>query len=108
MLVHSGVSASAAPPAAASRTSASVTGEVGGRIVAGAELDERGPHQLGEHRVELAGAVERVDVVEAADRLVADEDLRHRPAAHRALHHLRPPRRLGRDVDLVEGDALAA
>ena len=69
MLVHSGVSTSAAPPAAASRTSASVTGEVGGRVVAGAELDQRGAHAsaVGEHRVELAGPVERVDVVEAAD-----------------------------------------
>ena len=61
-------------------------GEVDGRVVAGAELDQRRPHPLSrpEHRVEPAGPVERVDLVEAADELVADEDLRHRAAAVRA------------------------
>ena len=61
-------------------------GEVGGRVVAGAELDQRRPHRsaVREHRVEPAGPVELVDLVEAADVLVADEDLRHRAPAARA------------------------
>ena len=85
MLVHSGVSTSVAPPAAASRTSASVTARFAAGIVAGAELDQRRAHrrQAREQRVELAGAVERVDVVEAADMPLADEDLRHACAGRR-------------------------
>ena len=103
---------SVAPPAAASRTSASVAARLARRVVARAELDEGGPHATAAQssassRVELAGPVERVDVVEAADVLAADEDLRHRPAPRRRAATISARRSGGGgDVDLLEGDAL--
>src|SRR5712691_10308203 len=57
-------------------------------------------------RVELAGPVERHHVVAAADMLAVDKDLRHRPAAMRALNHLGAPLRLLVEADLLVGDAL--
>src|SRR5712691_2769792 len=57
-------------------------------------------------RVEQAVAVERHYVVAAADMLAIDKDLRHRPAAMRALNHLGAPLRLLVEADLVVGDAL--
>jgi len=57
-----------------------------------------------EQRIELARAVHRREVVEAADVRFADEDLRNRhPAA--ALDHLRAASRLGGKVDLRPCDA---
>src|SRR4051794_29663368 len=59
-----------------------------------------------EHRVELAGAVERVKIVAAADRLAVDEDLRHRSPSFRLLRHFDPLARLHHDVDFLELNAL--
>src|SRR3546814_13652256 len=41
-----------------------------------------------EHRIELAGAVERVEIVAAADMLAVDPDLRHGVLAAGLLRHL--------------------
>ena len=58
--------------------------------------------------VQLAGPVQRHQVVAAADMPTADEDLRHCGAAAGAPCRLGAGRRSVRRVDLVEGDALAA
>jgi hypothetical protein len=58
--------------------------------------------------VELAAAVEGIEVVAAADVALADEDLRHRRAAARLRQHFLPPARLARDLELGELDALLA
>jgi hypothetical protein len=58
-----------------------------------------------EQRVELAGAVERGQVVEAADVPIADPDLRHRATAA-ALDHLVAPLGVRHDVDLGPGLSL--
>ena len=42
-----------------------------------------------EQRIELAGALERIEIVAAADMGRADENLRHRGAAVGAFDHLR-------------------
>src|SRR3954454_383309 len=64
------------------------------------------PSCASEHRVELAGAVERVEIVTTADRLAVDEDLRDCGPALRALRHFHALARLHHDVDLLELDAL--
>ena len=82
--MHSGVSTKPAPPAAASRTSASVTGRLAAGSSVTDQLHQAGAHRLArQHRVKLAGVVQRVEVVAAADMAAADEDLRHGAAAHR-------------------------
>src|SRR5204862_7250053 len=61
--------------------------------------------RAGEQLVELAGAIERRDVVVAADRFSVDEDLRH----GRASGDLGEPVALGAvpgAVDVLERDAL--
>src|SRR6185312_10675981 len=52
--------------------------------------------RAGEKRLEAAAAVERDELVAAADVDVADEDLRHRPAVRQANHVLAL---VGREVD---------
>src|ERR671911_3192919 len=64
------------------------------------------PLGASQHRVELAGAVERIEVVAAADRLAVDEDLRNRSPTFRLLRHFDPLARLHHDVDLLELNAL--
>src|SRR5713101_3671679 len=59
-----------------------------------------------EQRIELAGLVERVEIVEAAHMGRADENLRHRHASVRARHHVASPFRIAADVDLGELDSL--
>src|SRR5688572_29375668 len=58
------------------------------------------------HRIELAGAVERVEIVAAADRLAVDEDLRDPGPSFRLLRHFDPLARLHHDVYLLELNAL--
>src|SRR5690349_11564759 len=60
--------------------------------------------QLG---VELAGAVEGVEIVAAADVLAVDEDLRHAGAAVGARDHFLALRAVLDDVDVLVLDALA-
>src|SRR3954468_14389629 len=64
------------------------------------------PSRVSEHRVELASAVERVEIVTAADRLAVDEDLGNPGPALRPLRHFRALARLHHDVDLLELDTL--
>ena len=59
-----------------------------------------GREELGE----LAARVERAQLAEAADRLLADHDLRHGVAAGQ-IDELAPEVRLRLDVDVVEGNA---
>src|SRR6185503_15166246 len=61
----------------------------------------------GEERIELAGRIELMQVVAAADMHCADEDLRNRIAAVRPFHHLAAQVPVSADVDLLEVDALA-
>src|SRR4051794_33712566 len=58
-------------------------------------------------RIELAGALQRMQVVAAADVRFTDENLRHGPAAVRASHHFGAARAFHAHVDLEELDALA-
>ena len=60
----------------------------------------------GEQRIELAGALERMQVVAAADMHGADENLRHRHAAIRPLDHLVAPLPIAADVDFVKATPL--
>ena len=46
-----------------------------------------GGRSASQQRIELAGAVEGGEVVEAADVGIADEDLRHRPPPAGAREH---------------------
>src|SRR6185312_11214669 len=46
-----------------------------------------------QQRIELAGTIQRVQLIAAADVGFPDEDLRHRVAAARAPHHLVAPLR---------------
>src|SRR5829696_8683236 len=59
-----------------------------------------------QHRIELAGVLERVEIVAAADRLAVDEDLRHRGPSFRFLRHFNPLARLHHDIDFLELNAL--
>src|SRR5215467_257623 len=61
----------------------------------------------GKQRVELAGAVERVQLVGAAHMRCADEDLRHGHASIGALDHSAATPWVAADVDLHECDSLA-
>ena len=65
------------------------------RIDAGAHLDGgslegHGLSSVRKHRVELACALERMQIVAAADMLVVDEDLRKGGAAVRLADHFLP------------------
>src|SRR5579863_2087189 len=59
--------------------------------------------QLG---IELAGAIQGGEVVEAADMLAVDEDLRHASAPAGASQHLVALGRVFHDVDVDVRDAL--
>src|SRR2546426_417794 len=59
-----------------------------------------------EQRVELAGALQGVEVIAATDMGTADPDLRHRSPAG-LLAHLGAYLRLAVDLDFLEGHALA-
>src|SRR6185503_3279804 len=54
-----------------------------------------------EERHQAAPAVERYEIVVAADMKVVDVDLRHRPPS-RALHHRPPHRRIEIDANEVD------
>ena len=91
----SGVNSISAPPAAASPIACSSAARIRRRIDPGVRLEERDPGHRGEQIVEAAVAVERHEVVAAADMMLADEDLRHGGPPVRALDHLlrtRPPK----------------
>ena len=60
-----------------------------------------------EQRIELAGPLERVEIVAAADMGRADENLRHGHASLRARHHVASPFRIAAHVDLGELDPFA-
>ena len=57
-------------------------------------------------RIELALAFERVEIVAAADMLVADEDLRHRACAVGLVFHFLAGVGIHEHVDFVERRAL--
>ena len=59
-----------------------------------------------QQRIELAGMFQGMQVVAAADMHAADEYLRHRHRARRALHH-GLPFGASRHIDFLEVDALA-
>src|ERR1700676_202352 len=93
--------ASAAGADPAVRLSAMADSWVGNGVVQSASAGPRRQQYL-----ELAGALERAELVRTADVARAEEDLGNgTPAA--ALDHLGAPRRLGLDVDLGPGDAPA-
>src|SRR6188768_2672345 len=62
----------------------------------------RGLSRAGQERLEAAAAVERDQFVAAADVSLADEDLRHRPAACQLDHRLALGGLLV-DADLIDG-----
>ena len=72
---------------------------IGEGIAAGAHLDAGGDETGRGHEeflaqackkgIEFAPSVKGVEIVAAAEMALADEDLRHRRAAARLLHHLR-------------------
>src|SRR5690242_16986671 len=59
-----------------------------------------------QQRIETAGNVELVNIIEATHVTLADENLRHR-AATAATDHLRAPLRQLLDVDLFDTGSLA-
>src|SRR5437763_16229061 len=61
-----------------------------------------------EQRVELAGTIERVELVAAADVSRSDENLRGRHPSVRAADHFGAALRLPRHVDFLKGHSLAA
>src|ERR1700712_1896016 len=69
------------------------------------QADSPAPRPLrGDELRELAARVERAELLEAADRLLADHDLRDGVPA-RQVHQRLPEVRLRLDVDVVELDA---
>src|SRR4051794_33944412 len=90
----SGMVTKSAPLALASRIIATTLATLGPisrpeLVCSSASLNRRSMATSGfQHRIELAGLVERVDVVGAADMHAVDEDLRHGAAAVGALAHL--------------------
>jgi hypothetical protein len=57
--------------------------------------------------IELAGGLQRVQLVRSADAVPIDEDLRHGAPAARAPDHLLAPARMLPEIDLDELDPLA-
>src|SRR4029077_12526266 len=60
-----------------------------------------------EQRIEFTGFLQLVELIAPTDVGLADENLRHRPAAMRALNHFGPSRGVAHDIDFGEADAFA-
>ena len=109
-VVFSGVETKSAPIAFAWRMSSEAM-----RILSATSSEERSCTQaarktlmrsIAQERIELAFAVERIEIVATADMHIADKDLRHGPAAARFRFHFLPRVAVHEHVYLFDGGAL--